>query len=83
MTNATVDAIVVQSAGYLLTLKYKGGELKVAVPPRTPVVTFAIATSRAARSGRPRLRARGAPARRRSLATSRILVGKDGLVPPM
>jgi hypothetical protein len=82
MTNATVDAVVARSAGPLLTLRYKDGELKVAVPPRTPVVTFNIATHA--------LLAPGAhvfvPAVREpdgSLSTSRVLVGKGGLVPPM
>lgn len=82
MTNATVEAVVARSAGPLLTLKYKGGELKVSVPPRTPVVTIKITTHA--------LLAPGAhvfvPAVRQpdgSLATSRVLVGKDGVVPPM
>jgi hypothetical protein len=82
MTNATVEAVVARSAGPLLTLKHKDGEVKVTVPPRTPVVTFDIATHA--------LLAPGAhvfvPAVRQpdgSLATTRILVGKAGVVPPM
>lgn len=82
MTNATVEAVVARSTGPLLTLKYKDGELTVTVPPRTPVVTFNIATHA--------LLAPGAhvfvPAVRQpdgSLATSRVLVGKNGVVPPM
>jgi len=82
LTNATVESVVPRAAGALLTLKYKDGELKVTVPPRTPVVTFSIATHA--------LLAPGAhvfvPAVRQpdgSLATSRILVGKAGVVPPM
>lgn len=80
MTNATVEAV--RTAGHLLTLKYKEGEVKVTVPPHTPVVTFNIATHA--------LLAAGAhvfvPAVRQpdgSLATSRILIGKPGVVPPM
>ena len=42
MTNAnveTVEDVAVQNVqGRLLTLKYKGGEIKVVVPPDTPVV---------------------------------------------
>lgn len=42
MTNAsveTVEDVAVQNVkGRMLTLKYKGGEIKVVVPPETPVV---------------------------------------------
>ena len=82
MTNATVDAVVSQVAGPQLTLKYKDGEVKVTVPAEAPIVTLG--------PGDKALRAPGAavfvPAIRAAdgtLSAGRVLVGKDGLVPPM
>jgi hypothetical protein len=50
MTNAnvaTVEDVAVQNAkGRMLTLKYKGGEIKVVVPPDTPVVKRVIGDRR-------------------------------------
>lgn len=82
MTNATVDAVVSQVAGPQLTLKYKDGEVKVTVPAEAPIVTLG--------PGDKALLAPGAavfvPAMRApdgTLSAGRVLVGKDGLVPPM
>jgi hypothetical protein len=82
MTNATVDAIVSQVSGPLLTLKYKTGEVTIAVPAEAPIVTLG--------PGDRALLAPGAavfvPATRAAdgaLSAMRVLVGKDGLVPPM
>ena len=82
MTNATVDAIVTQVDGPILTLKYKDAQNKIAVPPSAPVVTLG--------PGDKSLLAPGAavfvPATRAAdgtLSAARVLVGKDGLVPPM
>jgi hypothetical protein len=42
MTNANVEAVddvaVENVKGRMLTLKYKGGEIKVLVPPQAPIV---------------------------------------------
>jgi hypothetical protein len=82
MTNATVDALVVQNDGTGLTLKHKDGETKVVVPADAPVVTLG--------PGDKSLLVAGAgvfvPATRAadgSLSAGRVLVGKDGLMPPM
>ncbi len=45
MTNGTVDVTVTAVAGQMLTVKYKGSEAKIVVPPEAPIVTFALATS--------------------------------------
>ena len=45
MTNANVDAAVQGNSGRDLTLSYKGGSLKVTVPPDVPVVTIVPADS--------------------------------------
>jgi hypothetical protein len=41
MTNAVVDAQVASVNGPMITVKYKGGEQKVVVPPGTPIVKYA------------------------------------------
>jgi hypothetical protein len=78
MTNATVDAIVEKVDGPVLTLKYPS----IVVPRDVPIVTFS--------SGDPGLLRPGAavfiPATKNAdgtITTNRILVGKDGVVPPM
>jgi len=43
MTNAAVETTVSSVDGQLMTVKYKGGEQKVIVPPNTPIVTYAQA----------------------------------------
>ena len=82
MTNATVDAIVEKVDGPLLTLKYPNGQASIVVPRDVPIVTFS--------SGDPGLLRPGAavfiPATKNAdgtITTNRILVGKDGVVPPM
>jgi len=82
MTNATVDAIVEKVDGPILTLKYPNGQASIVVPRDVPIVTFS--------SGDPGLLRPGAavfiPATKNAdgtFTTNRILVGKDGVVPPM
>lgn len=82
MTNATVATKVAGVKGETLTLSYKGGERKIAVPAGTPVVTFAPAAAADLKPGA----AVFVPALKKddgSVLTSRVLVGKDGVVPPM
>src|SRR5258708_9199491 len=40
MTNATVAEVAAKPQGRELTLNYKGGSVKVVVPPEAPIVTF-------------------------------------------
>ena len=82
MTNAAVDAMVTGNDGTALTLKHKTGEVKVVVPPDAPIVTLG--------PGDKSLLVPGAgvfvPASRAAdgaLSAGRVLVGKDGLMPPM
>jgi hypothetical protein len=55
MTNANVDTIedvfVENVKERVLTLKYKGGEIKVVVPPNTPVVQRVVGDSSLLKSG--------------------------------
>lgn len=82
MTNATVDAVVAQVDGPVLTLKHKDGQVKVMVPPGTPVVTLGPGDKSLLVPGAgvfvPAVRAADG-----GLSAARVLVGKDGVVPPM
>ena len=82
MTNANVTSKVEGVKGQTLTLSYNGGERKVTLPPETPIVTFAPATKDDVKPGA----AVFVPATKKddgTLTASRVLVGKDGVVPPM
>jgi hypothetical protein len=82
MTNGTVGQEVKATDGNTLTVNYKGGQKSIVVPPDAPVVMFA--------PGDKAMLVPGAHVQvqaRRSddgkLTADRVLVGKDGLVPPM
>lgn len=82
MTNATVATKVDSVKGETLTLSYKGGERKINVPQATPIVTFAPATPADVTAGAVVF----VPAQKKddgSLGATRVLVGKNGVVPPM
>jgi hypothetical protein len=82
MTNATVADTVAAVGGRTLTLKYKDGEKKITVPPAAPVVTLDPGDASLLKPGA----AVFIPARKEAdgtLAAGRVLVGRDGLVPPM
>src|SRR4051794_35016086 len=82
MTNATVASEVQGVDGRTLTLSYKGGEKTVVLPTDAPVVTFAPAEKSDLTVGAPVF----VPTQRQadgSLQATRVLVGKDGVVPPM
>jgi hypothetical protein len=81
MTNGTVGDLKV-SHGRTLTLSYKGGEQKVFVPAKAPVITYAPATRSALTKGAHVIvtalhNADG------TLTAANVGVGKHGLVPPM
>ncbi len=82
MTNGTVGQEVKGASGNTLTVAYKGGEKSIVVPPDAPVVTFAPGDRAMLVAGahvivQPQAGVDGA------LVTERVIVGKDGLVPPM
>ena len=82
MTNANVTSKVEGVKGQTLTLAYKGGERKINLPPDTPIVTFGPATKDDIKPGA----AVFVPAQKKddgTLAAGRVLVGKDGIIPPM
>ena len=81
MTNGTVGDVVA-AAGRTLTVTYKGGQQKVVVPPGTPIVGFAPADRGALAAGA-HVILFGSSNPDGSVTAARVLVGKDGLVPPM
>jgi hypothetical protein len=81
MTNGTVGDLKV-SNGRTLTLTYKGGEQKVFVPPKAPVITYAPATIAAVTKGS-HVIVFASQGPDQTMTATRIGVGKHGLVPPM
>jgi hypothetical protein len=83
MTNATVTNAVKDVEGRTLTLSYSGGqEKKIAIPEGTPIVTFGPATEADLKPGATVF----VPAQRGEdggLATGFVVVGTNGVVPPM
>ena len=51
MTNGTVGATVTGVSGPVITVKYKGGEQKIVVPPGTPIVKYVIGDMSALKPG--------------------------------
>jgi hypothetical protein len=82
MTNANVDAVVEGTRGRDLRLSYKGGSNTVTVPANVPVVTFAPATRDDLRPGK-KVFVVAAPAQQGGFVAQRVVVEKDGVVPPM
>jgi hypothetical protein len=82
MTNATVGSTVEGVKGPVLTLNYPGGEKKITVPPEAPVVMFAPAEKSDLVAGAPVF----VPAQKAedgSLSAARVIVGNNGIAPPM
>lgn len=82
MTNATVDTVVSDVKGRVLTLKYKGGEKKLTIPADAPIVTTGPGDPSLLKPGSHVfvVATQGADGK---LTAQRVAVGKDGLVPPM
>lgn len=82
MTNATVATVASASDGQTLTLKYKDGTQTIRVKPGTPIVTFAPGDRADAKVGA-KVFLGATKGQDGSLTATRLLVGKDGLTPPM
>jgi hypothetical protein len=82
MTNATVASAVTSVNGPTLTLTYKGGEKKISIPPGTPVVTLGNATKDDIKTGAGVI-INGTTTGDNMVETDRVLVGIDGVIPPM
>ena len=82
MTNANVDTVVQGTDGRNLKLSYKGGSNEVTVPPNVPIVTFMPAARSDLAPGK-QVFVVAKPASQGTYAAQRVVVEKDGVVPPM
>jgi hypothetical protein len=81
MTNATVADAVTDIDGRTVTVSYNGEEKKISIPDGTPVVTFAPATQADLIAGAVVFIAAEKTAS--GTVGHQVVVGKDGVVPPM
>ena len=82
MTNGSVQEAVQSVDGTTVNVSYHGQSKKIVVTPTTPIVTFAPAVNADIKPGA----AVFVPADRAEdgkLSAGRVIVGKDGVVPPM
>lgn len=82
MTNATVADAVKSVEGHTVTVTYKGKEKKIAIPEGTPIVTFAPAVVADVKAGATVF----VPAEKAAdgaMSSGRVVVGTNGVVPPM
>jgi hypothetical protein len=83
MTNANVESSVVSNDGQTLVMKYKDGEKKITVPADVEVVMFAPATVADIKSGQKFFIPNGKRLDDGTLETPVIVVGTNGVAPPM
>lgn len=82
MTNATVNHSVEGVDGRTVTLDYKGGEKKVVIAPTTPIVIIGPTDKAALQPGEHVFLA-GEPDGETRMKGGFLVVGKDGITPPM
>jgi Domain of unknown function (DUF5666) len=82
MTNGNIDARVDATSGPKLTVTYKGGQQTIVVDAKTPIVAFQPGAKDDLKPGAAII-ARGSKQDDGSIDAAFVLVGKDGLVPPL
>ena len=82
MTNATVGDAVKSVDGSTVTVAYHGQQKKISIPNGTPVVTLAPATPADLKPGAV-VFVSSEKTSDGKLVAGRVVVGKDGVVPPM
>jgi hypothetical protein len=82
MTNATVANAVKSVDGQTVTVTYKGKEKQISVPAGTPVVTFAPAVEADLKNGAT-VFVPSEKAADGTFTSSRVVVGTNGVQPPM
>lgn len=82
MTNATVSNAVESVSGRELTLTYPTGSKQITLPAGIPVVTFTDASAADLKPGAP-VFVPATKAADGSLSTAFVVVGNQGVVPPM
>src|SRR5438552_5997678 len=83
MTNANVEQTVAGVDGRTLTVKYKGGEKKIIVPPDAPIVSYVPGDKSELQPGVKIFVAAAKEQADGTLEASRVNFGKGGLTPPM
>jgi len=82
MTNGALSARIDGVEGQTLTVTYAGGAQTIRLAANTPIVAFAPGARSDVKPGAAII-ARGVRASDGAIEAARILVGKDGLTPPM
>lgn len=82
MTNGTVGGVVEGAKGRNLDVMFKGQKATITVPPSAPVVTFGPAERADLEPGLP-VFVTARPGADGAMTAARIVVGKDGVAPPM
>lgn len=82
MTNATVADVAGKAGERRLTLTYKGGEKTVVVPDNVPV-TMVEPADRSLLAPGTHVIVYGAPQADGMVAAERVIIGKNGFVPPL
>jgi hypothetical protein len=83
MTNANIDSAVTSNDGKELVLKYKDGEKKFIVPTNVEIVMFAPADVTALKPGEKIFVVAGKKQADGTILAPRIVVGRNGVNPPM
>jgi hypothetical protein len=81
MTNGTIGSLV-GTSGRVATVKYANGEKKVLIPDDVPVVAFEP-TDRSALKPGAKVVINGQRAQDGTVTATTVIVGKDGLTPPL
>jgi hypothetical protein len=83
MTNANVEQLVTAVDGPMLTMKYKDGEKKIAVPNNATIVAFVNGDKSELKPGAKIFIAAGTKKDDGTIEAAGINVGRDGITPPM
>ena len=81
MTNGAVDQTVAGVDGQMLTVKYKGGEQKIVVPPEAVILAYAVGDKSELKPGAHVAIVRAQKQADGSLAADRVNVGRGDVVP--
>jgi hypothetical protein len=81
MTNGAVEKTVASVDGEVAVVKYKGGEQKIVIPPDAKILAYAIGDTTELKPGAHVAVLRAVKKPDGSLETSRVNVGRGGVVP--
>ena len=81
ITNGTVGDMVTATGGNTLTVKYKGGEKTIVVPPEVPIVRYEVGDRGELKPGVHVTALNAVKKEDGSIEAPRLNVGRDGLVP--